>query len=210
MSASKALDPTLGAAITLLACFAGMAAGMVELSLAAGYLAGSQEQGPGPVVPASLQPAAGAIALLWGLSLLLWSVLSLHRGRLRWAAPAAAALAASAAVHFIATAVGLKLHLLDAGHLASFFLALLALGAASWLRRQGGSSPDTGGGPSSAEAATAPPRAGALLSAAFAAAVVVSAIATPGLAASFAGQHAVPHGGHGMPGGQPPSPGHRH
>ncbi|WP_242701629.1 hypothetical protein [Arthrobacter cavernae] len=167
---------------------------MVELSLAAGYLAGSQGQASGPLVPAGLHPAAGTLGLIWGLSLLLWSLLGLHGGRIRFAAPAAAALAASAAVHLMALAVGMKLHLLDAGHLAAFFLALLALGSAAWLRRQGAG--PSGGKAADGDTAATPLHAGALLGAAFAAAVVVSAIATPGLAASFAGQHAFPHGGH--------------
>jgi hypothetical protein len=207
MLRSKTLDPTLGAAVTLLACFAGMAAGMVELSQAAGYLAGGQGQTSGPLVPSGLQPAAGTLCLLWGLALLLWSLLSLHRGRIRFAVPATAALAASAMVHIVAVGLGLKLHVLDAGHLAAFFLALLAVGAAAWLRRQGAGSPSQGTGPSGGGSATAPPRTGALIGAAFAAAVVVSAIATPGLAASFAGQHAVPHGEHSS---QPAPPAHRH
>ncbi|HEY1157110.1 MAG TPA: hypothetical protein VGE95_12565, partial [Arthrobacter sp.] len=46
-------------------------------------------------------------------------------------------------------------------------------------------------------------RPGRLLLAAFAGALLVAGITTPGLAASTAGQYAVPHGGHGnlAPGG---------
>lgn len=54
------------------------------------------------------------------------------------------------------------------------------------------------------------PRTGRLLAAAFGAAVVVATVATPGLAASMAGQHAVPRGEHGQEpdgnNGQGPNP----
>jgi hypothetical protein len=83
--------------------------------------------------------------------------------------------------------------LLDGGHLAALFLVLMALGSSAWLSRR---YRDNDGG-----RAAAPPRTGALVGAAFAAAVVVAAVTTPGLAASVAGQHAVPHGEHFLPSG---------
>ncbi|MDJ0358000.1 hypothetical protein [Paenarthrobacter sp. PH39-S1] len=51
-------------------------------------------------------------------------------------------------------------------------------------------------GTTAAVPAAAPP-AGRLLAAMFAASLLVAAVATPGLAATTAGLHAVPHGGHG-------------
>jgi uncharacterized membrane protein len=79
---------------------------------------------------------------------------------------------------------------LNISHLAALLLTLMIVASAAWLRRhQTGS--DDGGAP-----AGVPP--GRLLLAAFAGAVLVAGVATPGLAASTAGQYAVPHG-HGDP-----------
>ncbi len=59
--------PTLKAASLLFVYFAAMAAGMVELSLAAGYLTGINPVTPGLVI-------AGVATLTAGLAFLAWSL----------------------------------------------------------------------------------------------------------------------------------------
>jgi hypothetical protein len=80
---------------------------------------------------------------------------------------------------------------LGISHLAALLLTLMILAATSWLSRR---SPNLPGG--FGENASGRPGAGTLLAAAFAGALLVAAITTPGLAASTAGQFAVPHGEH--------------
>lgn len=175
--------PTLNAATLLFVYFAAMAAGMVELSLAAGYLTGTASATPGMV-------AAGVATLAAGLAFLAWSLRGLHRNSLVMARFAFPVLAVTAAAHLAATVAGISsLRSLDVSHFAALGLTLMALAGAGWLRRQ--HKTNDGG-------AHGQPRTGRLLAAAFGAAVVVASVATPGLAASMAGQHAVPHGEHGQ------------
>ncbi|AFR28347.1 MULTISPECIES: hypothetical protein [Micrococcaceae] len=175
--------PTLKAAALLFVYFAAMAAGMVELSVAAGYLTGTNSVTPGLVV-------AGVATLTAGLAFLAWSLWGLHRNSLVFDRYAVPALAAAAAAHIAVMAAGVSTQRsLDVSHLAALGLTLMALAGAGWLRRQ--HKTNDGG-------AHGQPRTGRLLAAAFGAAVVVATVATPGLAASMAGQHAVPHGEHGQ------------
>ena len=178
---------TTAAAALLFAGFAGFGAGSVNLATASSLL---------------LSPAAGGFAVaggvgsaLWGTALLVWSVLSLQRGSLLRARTATALLlvaslvhAASALAAMAAGPSGLAL-----SHLAALLLSLMIVAAAGWLKRRSGGDPAGTG-------VVAQLRAGRLLLAAFASAVLVAGIATPGLAASTAGQYAVPHGEHGHPG----------
>ncbi|WP_458106984.1 hypothetical protein M1D51_14435 [Arthrobacter sp. R3-55] len=174
--------PTLNAATLLFVYFAAMAAGMVELSLAAGYLTGPASETPGMV--------AGVATLAAGLAFLAWSLRGLHRNALIFARIALPVLAVAAAAHLAVTVTGVSsLRSLDVSHFAALGLTLMALAGAGWLRRQ--HQTNDGG-------AHGQPRTGRLLAAAFGAAVVVATVATPGLAASMAGQHAVPHGEHGQ------------
>ena len=174
--------PTLNAATLLFVYFAAMAAGMVELSLAAGYLTGPALETPGMV--------AGVATLAAGLAFLAWSLRGLHRNALIFARIALPVLAVAAAAHLAVTVTGVSsLRSLDVSHFAALGLTLMALAGAGWLRRQ--HQTNDGG-------AHGQPRTGRLLAAAFGAAVVVATVATPGLAASMAGQHAVPHGEHGQ------------
>ncbi|MEV7660188.1 hypothetical protein [Paenarthrobacter sp. NPDC089316] len=178
----RANHPTLKAAVVLYVYFAAMAAGMVELSLAAGYLAGAGSAAPGIV-------AAGVATLAAGLAFLAWSLWGLHRNSLVFARYAVPVLAVAAAAHVAVMAAGVTAQRsLDVSHFAALGLTLMALAGAGWLRRQ--HKTNDGG-------AHGQPRTGRLLAAAFGAAVVVATVATPGLAASMAGQHAVPHGEHG-------------
>ena len=180
--AATSVGPTVGASLTLFSCFAGMGAGLVELSIASSYISGR-----GPLV------WAGGLFVIWGLALLASSIASLQRGRLRFRKPTTAGLVAAVLVHVGFLVADMAQRVLDGGHLAALFLVLMALGSSAWLARR--YRDDIGG------TAVVSPRPGALLGAAFAAAVVVAAITTPGLAASVAGAHAVPHGEHSLPGG---------
>ncbi|MEZ2391124.1 hypothetical protein AB6813_16560 [bacterium RCC_150] len=179
--AATSAEATTAASVTLFSCFAGIGAGLVELSIASSYISSR-----GPLM------LPGFVVAVWGLALLSASVASLQRGRIRFRRPLTIGLTVAVCVHVAALAVGISLQVFDGGHVAALFLVLMALGSSAWLGRRY---------PDDAAAATAPPRPGALLAAAFAAAVVVAAITTPGLAASVAGQHAVPHGEHSLPGG---------
>ena len=180
--AETSVGPTTGASLTLFSCFAGMGAALVELSIASTYVSSR-----GPLM------WAGGVFTAWGLALLASSIASLQRGRLRFRKPTTMGLLAAVLVHVALLVAGMAQRVLDGGHLAALFLVLMALGSSAWLTRR--FRDDDGG------AAAGAPRAGALLGAAFAAAVVVAAITTPGLAASVAGAHAVPHGEHSLPGG---------
>ncbi|WP_090819226.1 MULTISPECIES: hypothetical protein [unclassified Arthrobacter] len=175
--------PTLRAAALLFVYFAAMAAGMVELSLAAGYLTGAASVTTGVVL-------AGVATLAAGLAFLAWSLWGLHRNALVLPRYAISALTLAAAAHVAVMAAGITTQRsLDVSHFAALGLTLMALAGAGWLRRQ--HKTNDGG-------AHGQPRTGRLLAAAFGAAVVVASVATPGLAASMAGQHAVPHGEHGQ------------
>jgi hypothetical protein len=78
---------------------------------------------------------------------------------------------------------------LGISHLAALLLTLMILAATLWLVRK---SPGLPGGAGQSGRLGA----GTLLAAAFTGALLVAAITTPGLAASTAGQFAVPHGEH--------------
>ncbi|MDR6686075.1 cytochrome b [Arthrobacter sp. 1088] len=174
--------PTLNATALLFVYFAAMAGAIVELSIAAGYL--TEAGAPGMVF-------AGVVALAAGLAFLAWSLWGLHRNSLVLRRLAFPALLVAAAAHITVLAGGLAASegSLGVSHLVALGLTLMALGGGGWLGRQ--QKTNDGG-------AHGLPRTGRLLAAAFGAAVVVASVATPGLAASMAGQHAVPHGEHGL------------
>uniref|UniRef100_UPI000750F149 hypothetical protein n=1 Tax=Arthrobacter sp. Hiyo1 TaxID=1588020 RepID=UPI000750F149 len=140
--AATSVGPTAGASLTLFSCFAGMGAGLVELSIASSYISGR-----GPLV------WAGGIFAAWGLALLVSSIGSLQRGRLRFRKPTTLGLLAAVLVHVGFLVAGLAQRVLDGGHLAALFLVLMALGSSAWLARRFRN--DVGG------VAQAPPRAGA-------------------------------------------------
>ncbi|GAA3277219.1 hypothetical protein [Paenarthrobacter aurescens] len=175
--------PTLSAATLMFVYFAAMAAGMVELSLAAGYLTGTAAVTP-------LLVLAGVATLAGGLAFLAWSLWGLHRNTLVFTRYALPVLALTAAAHLAVTVAGVSTQRsLNVSHFAALGLTLMAVAGAGWLRRH--YKTNDGG-------AHGQPRTGRLLAAAFGAAVVVATVATPGLAASMAGQHALPHGEHGQ------------
>jgi len=85
---------------------------------------------------------------------------------------------------------------LGISHLAALLLTLMTLAATFWLGRRSPSLPGGSGQNGSGQNASGRMGAGTLLAAAFTGALLVAAITTPGLAASTAGQFAVPHGEH--------------
>lgn len=146
--------------------------------------------------------AGTAAAGLWGAALLAWAVQTLRTGAPAW--PRALLRATPVGVFLHLAAVALRIwwpggssRSLDGTALSAAVLELVILGCVGWLGRQTFGPGDH------------PAAAGPLLTVTFAAALIVAAITTPGLAATAAGQHAVPHGEHGSSTQNAPA-GHHH
>lgn len=142
-----------------------------------------------------MEPArllAGVLAGLWGAALLAGAVVFLVRERPAGGHWTRYALSGAAVVHLAAIAFGASG--LSLTQLSALLLTLMAIASIGWLRRSGERRQHRDTAPQPVGM-----RPGRLLLAAFAGAVLVAGIATPGLAASTAGQYAVPHGGHGTP-----------
>ena len=178
-------------AVRLFAGFAGLGAAAVNLAVASSLFAAA-----GPVLPA--RAAGGAAALLWGTALLGWTIAGLSRNRFPLPRTSALLLPAAAAVHMAAIVPGAGSGMAGLGisHLAALLLTLMTLAATFWLGRRSPSLPGRSGQNGSDQNASGRMGAGTLLAAAFTGALLVAAITTPGLAASTAGQFAVPHGEH--------------
>ncbi|MBD1543471.1 hypothetical protein G9E11_14740 [Arthrobacter sp. IA7] len=178
-------------AVRLFVGFAGLGAAAVNLAVASSLFAAAGTDFPGTDFPG--RAAGAAAALLWGAALLGWTVAGLSRNRFPMPRVSALLLPAAAAAHVaaIVLAAGSGMAGLGISHLAGLLLTLMILAATSWLGRR---SPNLSGGPGQNTSGRL--GAGTLLAAAFAGAVLVAAITTPGLAASTAGQFAVPHGEH--------------
>ncbi|MBT2530650.1 hypothetical protein J7E83_00630 [Arthrobacter sp. ISL-48] len=173
-------------AVRLFAGFAGFGAGAVNLALSSSLLAGPAGSG------APRQVALGILAGLWGASLILTAGVFLNGARIPASRWWSALLVAAAGIHAAALLMTRgSASSLNISHLAALLLTLMIIASAAWLRRHA-----TGYDDGVAPAAGRP---GRLLLAAFAGALLVAGIATPGLAASTAGQYAVPHGQHGDP-----------
>ena len=174
--------PQAHPSVRIVTGFAGFGAGSVNLAISSSIFAAGFGE-PEKVI-------AGALAGFWGAALLAGAVVFLAKDRPaggRWVryVLAAAAVAHLAALIFPTSATsGLGLT-----QLSALLLTLMMIASLEWLRRAAGE--------------RAGMRPGRLLLAAFAGAVLVAGITTPGLAASTAGQYAVPHGEHGKlaPGG---------
>jgi hypothetical protein len=186
------------AAVRLLAGFAGLGAASVNLAVSSSLFAATGTGRP-------WQTSQALAAALWGATLLAWTVAALRNGRFPLPRTAGTALQAAAALHVLAivTGAGGDTAGLSLSHLAALLLTLMIIGSTAWLGRQAGCVADDGveydGGRLAAAGGAGTAR---LLAAAFAGALAVAAIATPGLAASTAGQFAVPHGSHsGVPAG---------
>jgi hypothetical protein len=173
-------------AVRLFAGFAGLGAAAVNLAVASSLFAASGTNFPG-------RAAVAAAALLWGAALLGWTVAGLSRNRFPVPRASALLLPAAAASHLAAIVLGAGSGMAGLGisHLAALLLTLMILATTSWLGRRSRGVPGGPGQSASGRLGT-----GKLLAAAFAGALLVAAITTPGLAASTAGQFAVPHGEH--------------
>lgn len=193
---SPAPGALLPEAIRMLAAFAGLGAGMLGFAISSTLLA------------SAATPWAWAVALAaaaWGTALTLWAIQCLRFRPTGWSGLVIRLVPVSVLVHIAAVIHGLWWvpapdRTLDLAALSALALNLILAGAAGWLARKG----YLGGGPP--DVAPAP---GRMLPALFAAALAVAVITTPGLSATAAGQHAVPHGQHGSPEIQEPA-GHGH
>jgi hypothetical protein len=172
-------------AVRLFAGFAGLGAAAVNLAVASSLFGASGTNFPG-------RTSVAAAALLWGAALLGWTVAGLSRNRFPLPRASALLLPAAATGHVAAIVLGAGSGMAGLGisHLAALLLTLMILAATSWLSRRSPNLPEPGQNTSGRMGA------GTLLAAAFTGAVLVAAITTPGLAASTAGQFAVPHGEH--------------
>lgn len=191
------------APVRLVAGFAGFGAGSVNLAVSSSIFAAAA-RGPEPA-----QFLVGAVAGLWGTALLAGAVVFLAKdlpaGRqwLRYVLAAAAVVHLAGIVLPAPGSSGLGLTQLSALLLTLMMIALLGwLGRAEI--RQHGAELAHGQVEAPASAGVRPVR---LLAVAFVGAVLVAGITTPGLAASTAGQYAVPHGEHGS---VAPGSGHHH
>lgn len=181
--------------VRLVAGFAGFGAGSVNLAIASSIFAAAAR----PLQPVEL--LAGAAAGLWGTALLAGAIVFLAKDRPAGGRRAGCTLAGAAVVHLAAVAFAVpRTSSLNLTQLSALLLTLMILASFGWLRRAESRS-ESGRQGSRVTAASVRP--GQLLLGAFAGVLLVAGIATPGLAASTAGQYAVPHGEHGnlAPGG---------
>lgn len=179
--------------VRLLATFAGLGAATLSFGTSATLITAT----------AGVWIITGAVvASLWGAALTAWAVQSLRKGTPVWPQAALRTIPAGAALHLATVAAGVwwpgnSPRSLNITALSAAALELILLGCLGWLSRQ------------SLDSGDRRPAPGALLIATFAAALTVAVIATPGLAATAAGQHAVPHSEHHSTNNSPPA-GHHH
>jgi len=173
------------AVVRLVAGFAGFGASSVSLAISSSLFTAAAAGRSLLLVPA-------IAAALWGTALLGWTVAALRSGSFPWPRLSSALLLAAASLHLLSllSGGGTDLAGLNISHLAALLLTLTVVAAQGWLQRQASVRGAVGGGASGGAGA------GRLLLGAFAGAVAIAAITTPGLAASTAGQFAVPHGSH--------------
>ncbi|GAC1449519.1 MAG: hypothetical protein PVSMB10_01580 [Pseudarthrobacter sp.] len=182
--------------VKILAAFAGLGAATLSFGTSAALL--TTTAGPWTI-------AGTVVAGLWGAALTVWALQSLRKGAPVWTGPVLRVAPAGVFLHLAAVAVGIwwpggSPRSLNETALSAAALELILLGCVGWLARQT-SHP---GRPSIPH-----PTAGRLLMASFIAALTIAAITAPGLAATAAGQHAVPHGEHHSANSTPPA-GHHH
>ncbi|RAX17448.1 hypothetical protein DC347_07430 [Pseudarthrobacter sp. AG30] len=176
------------AAVRLVTGFAGFGAGSVNLAIASSFFAAAA----GPAQPLGL---FGAAAALWGTALLAGAIVFLAKEPAAGGRRVRYALGGAAAVHVAAIAFAApRTSGLNLTQLSALLLTLMIIASLGWLGR---TEARREGGPRAGSGTAGSVRPGRLLAAAFAGAVLVAGIATPGLAASTAGQYAVPHGEHG-------------
>lgn len=181
---------TTGELLRLLAGFTALGSGLSFFALAADALLTT-----GGTVAAVL----GGVAGIWAAALTGWGILALrglpggNRAALLLSVSVPVLLPGAAAVVFGALAWNALLapagsRDFDLTLASALMLVLLQLGCHGALRRRAGRT-----------AAARQLSPGKLLGGLFLSAVLVAGITTPGLAASTAGDHAVPHGQHGVP-----------
>ncbi len=195
-------------AVRLFTGFAGLGAAAVIFGLSSNLVAaavqdfGSTASESGSTTAASVLGLAAAVIVgVWALCLLLWAMGSLRSGAPVWPLLTGRLLPAAVALQLGALIYGLwqlpaANRTFDLSSACAVVLELAILGSIGWLRRSSGPDRSTAAEPSEPAHSKAPP-AGRLLAVMFAAALLVAAVATPGLAATTAGLHAVPHGEHG-------------
>lgn len=178
------------AAVGLVAGFAGFGAASVSLAVSSSLFTAAAAGRSLLLVPA-------IAAALWGMGLLGWTVAALRGGSFPWPRLSPALLLTAAVIHVLSilSSGGTDLAGLNISHLAALLLTLTIVAAQAWLQRQA-SLQRQANLRDAAGAGSGGTGAGRLLLGAFAGAVAIAAITTPGLAASTAGQFAVPHGGH--------------
>ncbi|MEW1808984.1 hypothetical protein [Pseudarthrobacter sp. NPDC080039] len=195
-STAPARGGVLAEAVGILAAFAGLGAATLSFGTSSTLLTTA----PGPWT------IAGTVAAcLWGAALTLWAVQSLRTGAPMWSRAVLRVAPAGAFLHLAGVAVGIwwpggSPRSLNGTALSAAALELILLGCVGWLARQ----TSRPGRPANPQ-----PAAGPLLMASLAAALTVAAITAPGLAATAAGQYAVPHGEHLSTNSTPPA-GHHH
>ncbi|MBT2520588.1 hypothetical protein [Arthrobacter sp. ISL-28] len=198
--AATTLDSPGETAVRLLAGFAGFGAAAVSLAISSSLLTAAASARQWLLLPA-------LAAALWGAVLLGWTVAALRKGSFPLPRLSAVLLPAAGAAHLLAIVIGAEDDLagLNVSNPAALLLTLTVVAAKGWLARrtatgQASRRTDDGGHAAGGSGAGGPGAgssgAGRMLVAAFAGALAVAAIATPGLAASTAGQFAVPHGSH--------------
>jgi hypothetical protein len=188
--------PVLNEAVSIHAAFAGIGAGTISFGISSTLLSATG-------TPWTI--AGATVTVLWGIGLSVWAVQSLRHGSPMWFRAVLRVVPVAVFLHLAAIANGIwgpnqSPRSLDGAALSAAALELLILASVGWLARQPTPRPSP---------APVQPSAGALLAAIFAAALIVAAITTPGLAATTAGYHAVPHGEHTSSHLSPPT-GHHH
>ncbi|GAA1344752.1 hypothetical protein GCM10009611_20280 [Arthrobacter roseus] len=156
----------------------------------------------------TLRMSVVVFSLIWAVALALWATAVLRSSRRSWPTFAKILVPVAVTVTLGATLKSamfapLGERSLDITALCAVALGLIILACRGYLQRR----PTT----SSADVGRSDAPAGRLLLGLAAASVLVAAVATPGLAASTAGEFAVPHSEHGQ-NLQPvlPEPGHHH
>lgn len=185
-TSQKADQPLAGASLPLLAAFAALGTGMTFFALAADAFL-TDSEGPLSLAVGAAGGSWAVLHTLWGINALrgetpMNRAAALLQRTVRFALPAVAAVALAALAWgaLIAPAGIRSFNLTLASAVVLLLIQLSCHGAMRRIKPRSG-----------------PPSAGKLLAALFCSAVLVAGIATPGLAASTAGDFAVPHGEHG-------------
>ncbi len=179
--------PVLPEAIRQFTAFAGFGTALLTFGISSTMLYAVAELGP-------IAYLLSAISGLWAVGISVWSVLIMRRGSIVAPNPAVVLLCSASVLLLASLVYGVWFSTSDEAQFdvtvaGALVLQLMILAAIGRLRRV-----------ASIASAGSPP-AGRLLLALAGSAVLVSTIVVPGLAATTAGEFAVPHGNHGAPAG---------